>query len=170
MIGYIGRINQAEKRAIGRLATTPANYRGTDYIGKLGVEQSYESELHGTTGVEEVEIDAGGRAVRTPVAHAADAGQQRWCCRSTSSCRRWSRQLFGDRRGALVAIDPRTGEVLAFVSASPDFDPNLFVDGIDAAELAARSTNRPTSRCSTARCAAPIRRARPSSRSWRWPR
>ena len=77
-------------------------------------------------------------------------------------------QLFGDRRGALVAIDPRNGEVLAFVS-KPNFDPNLFVDGIDVENWNALN-ERPTSRCSTARCAAPTRRARPSSPSWRSPR
>jgi penicillin-binding protein 2 len=70
-------------------------------------------------------------------------------------------QLFGDRRGALVAIDPRNGEVLAFVS-KPTFDPNLFVDGIDP-RAGASSTRTSTSRCSTARCAAPTRRAPPSS-------
>jgi penicillin-binding protein 2 len=106
-----------------------ANYRGTEHIGKLGIEQSYESELHGTTGFEEVETSAGGRAVRLLKSHPATPGNT---LRLSVDIRLQAlvEQLFGDRRGALVAIDPRNGEVLAFVS-KPTFDPNLFVDGID---------------------------------------
>ncbi len=128
VVGHIGRINQ---RDVDQLEADDllANYRGTDYIGKIGLEQSYERSLHGTTGVEEVEVDSGGRAVRTlsrtpPVSGAnlvlkLDARLQEVIFRA-----------FGDRRGALVAIEPDTGGVLAFVS-KPGFDPNLFVDGID---------------------------------------
>ena len=128
VIGYIGRINQKE---IDRLEENSelANYRGTDYIGKMGLEQSYERALHGTTGVEQVEIDSAGRAVRllsrTPPTSGSnlvlklDAGLQSLVFKA-----------FGNRRGALVAMDPQTGGVLAFVS-KPGFDPNLFVDGID---------------------------------------
>lgn len=128
VIGYIGRIN---KRDVERLeaAGELANYRGTDYMGKVGLEQSYENLLHGTTGVEQVEIDSAGRAVRvlsrTPPTSGAnlklnlDAGLQALVDKA-----------FGDRRGALVALNPRTGGVLAFVS-KPGFDPNLFVEGID---------------------------------------
>ena len=128
VVGHIGRINQRE---LEQLETdgNDTNYRGTEYIGKVGLEQSYEKHLHGTTGVEEVEVDAGGRAVRTlsrkpPVSGNnivlnLDAGLQETVYRA-----------FGDFRGALVAIDPTNGGVLAFVS-KPGFDPNLFVDGID---------------------------------------
>ena len=128
VIGYIGRIN---KKDLENLETDGvlANYRGTDYIGKVGLEQSYENVLHGTTGVEQVEIDSGGRAVRvlsrTPPVSGAnltlklDAGLQALVDKA-----------FGERRGALVALDPRNGGVLAFVS-KPGFDPNLFVEGID---------------------------------------
>jgi penicillin-binding protein 2 len=128
VIGYIGRINQKE---LDQLETDGdlANYRGTDHIGKTGLEQSYENVLHGTTGVEQIEIDSAGRAVRvlsrTPPSSGAnlalklDAGLQALVDKA-----------FGERRGALVALDPQTGGVLAFVS-KPGFDPNLFVDGID---------------------------------------
>jgi penicillin-binding protein 2 len=131
VLGYIGRINVKESEA---LADEPdevqANYRGTDYIGKLGVEQNYERELHGQTGFEEVETSAGGRAVRRLRASAPTPGNT---VRLSIDIhlQQMVEQLYGERRGALVAIDPRTGELLAFVS-KPTFDPNLFVDGIDS--------------------------------------
>ena len=130
LVGYIGRINQAEKKAMEDWPEeTLANYRGTEHIGKLGVEQSYEAELHGITGFEEVETSAGGRAVRRLRSHPATPGNT---VRLSIDIRLQAlvEQMFADRRGALVAIDPRNGEVLAFVS-KPTFDPNLFVDGID---------------------------------------
>lgn len=128
VLGYIGRINQKEKEAIED-SEDAANYRGTDYIGKLGIEQNYESELHGITGFEEVETSAGGRAVRRLKSNPATPGNT---VRLSIDIKLQAliEELFGDRRGALVAIDPRNGEVLAFVS-KPTFDPNLFVDGID---------------------------------------
>ena len=129
LIGYIGRINQAEKEAIED-AESAANYRGTEYIGKLGVEQSYESELHGITGFEEVEISANGRAVRRLRSNGATPGNK-LVMSIDIGLQAMVESLFGDRRGALVAIDPRNGEVLAFVS-KPTFDPNDFVDGIDS--------------------------------------
>jgi len=128
LIGYIGRINQAEKEAIDETEDA-ANYRGTEYIGKLGVEQSYEAELHGTTGFEEVETSAGGRPVRRLKSNPATPGHK-VVLSIDIKLQALVEQLFGDRRGALVALDPRSGEVLAFVS-KPTFDPNLFVDGID---------------------------------------
>ncbi len=128
LIGYIGRINQAEKEAIDETEDA-ANYRGTEYIGKLGVEQSYEAELHGVTGFEEVETSAGGRPVRRLKSNPATPGHK-VVLSIDIKLQALVEQLFGDRRGALVALDPRSGEVLAFVS-KPTFDPNLFVDGID---------------------------------------
>jgi len=130
LIGYIGRINQAEKAAMENWdEDLQANYRGTESIGKLGLEQRYERELHGTTGFEEVETSAGGRAVRRLGSHPATPGNT-LVLSVDIRLQALVEQLFGDRRGALVAIDPRNGEVLAFVS-KPTFDPNLFVDGID---------------------------------------
>ena len=128
VVGYIGRINQAEKEAI-ESSDDEGNYRGTDYIGKLGVEQSFEQQLHGTTGVEQVETSAGGRAVRKLSTNPATPGDTVMLSIDIK-LQKLVEDMFGDRRGALVAIDPKTGDVLAFVS-KPTFDPNLFVDGID---------------------------------------
>jgi penicillin-binding protein 2 len=131
VLGYIGRINQREKEAIEDWPEEDqANYRGTDYIGKLGIEQAYERDLHGITGFEEVETSAGGRAVRRLRSNPATPGNTLHLALDIK-LQHLIERLFGGRRGALVAIDPRNGEVLAFVS-KPTFDPNLFVDGIDS--------------------------------------
>ncbi len=130
LLGYIGRINQAEKAAMEDWdEADQGNYKGTEYIGKLGLEQSYEKLLHGTAGFEEVETSAGGRAVRRLNSHPPTPGDK-LVLSIDIKLQALVEDLFGTRRGALVAIDPRTGEVLAFVS-KPTFDPNLFVDGID---------------------------------------
>ena len=128
-IGYIGRINQTEKAQIQESEDDEANYRGTEYIGKLGIEQSYEAQLHGLTGVEQLETSAGGRAIRRLSGFAATPGSTVMLSLDIG-LQKMVEDLFGDRRGALVAINPKNGEVLAFVS-KPTFDPNLFVDGID---------------------------------------
>ena len=127
-IGYIGRINDADLKKIDSTNLT-GNYKGTDHIGKLGIEGSYEAELHGTTGTEQVEIDAGGRAIRSLAKSEPIAGNN---LKLTIDIRlqKMAEEAFGEFRGALVAMDPHTGEILAFVSR-PGFDPNLFVDGID---------------------------------------
>ncbi len=131
VLGYIGRINQREAQAMDDWPEEEqANYRGTEYIGKLGIEQSYERELHGITGFEEVETSAGGRAVRRLRSNPATPGNTVHLSIDIK-LQGLIERLFGERRGALVAIDPRNGEVLAFVS-KPTFDPNLFVDGIDS--------------------------------------
>ncbi len=130
LLGYIGRINQAEKKAMEDWSDEEqGNYKGTEYIGKLGLEQSYETELHGSTGVEQVETSASGRAVRRLDSQPPTPGNK-LVLSIDIKLQALVEELFGDRRGALVAIDPRSGEVLAFVS-KPTFDPNLFVDGID---------------------------------------
>ena len=131
LIGYIGRINQTEKKAMEDWPDEElANYRGTEYIGKLGVEQSYEQDLHGQTGFEEVETSAAGRAMRR-LGHRPPTPGNTLVMSIDIRLQALVEELFKDRRGALVALDPRNGEVLAFVS-KPTFDPNLFVDGIDA--------------------------------------
>lgn len=129
VIGYIGRINQRDKERLEEEEDAAANYRGTEYIGKLGVEQRYERELHGITGVNEVETSAGGRATRSLSSRPAIPGQN-VVLSIDIQLQKMVEDLFGGRRGALVALDPNNGEVLAFVS-KPTFDPNLFVDGID---------------------------------------
>ena len=128
VVGHIGRINQKE---VDQLETEDrlANYRGSDYIGKTGLEQSYEKFLHGTTGVEEVEVDSGGRAVRT-LSRTPPVSGNNLVLNLDARLQEIAYNAFGERRGALVAIDPATGGILTFVS-KPGFDPNLFVDGID---------------------------------------
>ncbi len=128
VIGYIGRINQTEKAKIED-DDDQANYRGTEYMGKLGVEQSFESQLHGITGVERIETSAGGRAVRKLASNPSTPGNV-VVLSIDIKLQKLIEDMFGDRRGALVALDPKTGEVLAFVS-KPTFDSNLFVEGID---------------------------------------
>jgi penicillin-binding protein 2 len=129
VIGYIGRINQAEKEKLDD-SDEQANYRGTDYIGKLGVEQSFETQLHGITGVDSMETSAGGRAMRRLASSPATPGNTVKLAIDIK-LQHMVEELFGERRGALVALDPKTGEILAFVS-KPTFDPNLFVEGIDS--------------------------------------
>jgi penicillin-binding protein 2 len=130
VIGYIGRINDRDVEAIEDWNQT-ANYKGSDYIGKSGIEASYERELHGTTGFEEVEVDAGGRAVRTLSRTPPTSGNNLKLALDIK-LQQAAETAFGEHRGALVALDPSTGEVLALVS-KPGFDPNLFVEGIDPA-------------------------------------
>jgi len=128
VIGYMGRINKDDQAALEQEGVD-ANYRGTDYIGKSGVEATYERELHGTTGFEQVEIDAAGRGIRTLKTTPAQAGNN-VVLTLDMRLQRVAENAFGARRGAVVAIEPGTGAVLALVS-KPGFDLNLFVDGID---------------------------------------
>ena len=129
LLGYIGRINQTDADRLEKNDQT-ANYRGTDYIGKTGLEQYYEEELHGTTGVEQVEVDSGGRGVRI-LSRTPPVSGNTLILSIDAKLQDIAEQAFGDYRGALVAIDPANGEVLAYVSR-PGYDPSLFVDGIDA--------------------------------------
>ena len=128
VIGYIGRINQKEAQAIEDWEDS-SNYAGTTHIGKEGLEKSYEKQLHGTTGYEEVEVSAGGRAIRTLKRVPATPGSN-LILSIDIELQRVVEQAFGNRRGALIAIEPATGDILAYVSM-PTFDPNLFVEGID---------------------------------------
>ena len=128
LIGHIGRINQKDLDDLEDKGQS-SNYRGTDYIGKTGLEKSYEDQLHGTTGVEQVEVDSGGRAVRS-LSRTSPISGNNLVLNVDARLQEVVYRAFGDRRGALVAIEPSTGGVLAFVS-KPGFDPNLFVDGID---------------------------------------
>jgi penicillin-binding protein 2 len=129
LIGYIGRINQSDKDQLEENEEVAANYRGSDYIGKTGIEQSYEKELHGTTGVEQVEVDSGGRGVRV-LSRSAPVSGNTLVLTLDAKLQEIADQAFGNFRGALVAIDPNNGEVLAFISR-PGYDPSLFIDGID---------------------------------------
>ncbi|MEB0139938.1 MULTISPECIES: penicillin-binding protein 2 [unclassified Undibacterium] len=128
VIGYIGRISPKDAEIIDDMEDG-ANYNGTDYIGKEGLEKSYEKILHGNTGFEQVEVSAGGRAVRT-LARSPSTSGKNLILSVDIELQKLVEEAFGDRRGALVAIEPATGDVLAFVS-KPTYDPNLFVEGID---------------------------------------
>ncbi|CAP40762.1 penicillin-binding protein 2 [Bordetella petrii] len=128
VVGYIGRIADNDIEALEN-AGQLGNYRGTDVIGKKGIEKSWEEQLHGQTGVEEVEVTASGRPVRTLRRRDPVPGSDIMLSIDLE-LQRIAEEAFGDQRGALVALDPNTGEVLAFVS-QPSFDPNLFIDGID---------------------------------------
>ena len=129
LLGYIGRVTDRDLEKIEEV-DQEANYRGTDHFGKTGLEQRYEFELHGTTGFEQMEVDAGGRAVRT-LARTAPVAGNNLTLTVDSELQRIAEQAFGDRKGALIAIEPATGGILALV-AMPNYDPNLFVDGIDS--------------------------------------
>lgn len=128
LIGYIGRINEKDVEQLEE-DDLASNYLGSDYIGKTGIEQSYEKELHGTTGFEQVEVDAGGKAVRALSRTAPKSGNN-LTLTLDAKLQEIAEQAFGNYRGALVAIDPSNGDILAFVS-KPGYDPNLFIDGID---------------------------------------
>ncbi|HWV19118.1 MAG TPA: penicillin-binding protein 2 [Rhodocyclaceae bacterium] len=128
LLGYIGRINARDVERIED-ADQELNYRGTDHFGKTGLEQNYEFDLHGVSGFEQVEVDAGGRAVRT-LARTAPIAGNKLTLTIDARLQRIAEQAFGDRRGSLVAIEPSSGGVLALVSM-PNYDPNAFVDGID---------------------------------------
>ncbi|KQQ92006.1 penicillin-binding protein 2 [Massilia sp. Leaf139] len=128
VVGYIGRINQRESDALAE-SDDAANYNGTDHIGKEGLEKRYERYLHGTTGYEQVERSAGGRAIRT-LARRPPVPGSNLILSIDIELQKVVEEAFGDQRGAFVAIEPSTGDVLAYVSR-PGFDPNLFVDGID---------------------------------------
>ena len=131
ILGYIGRITERDLTKIED-REQEANYRGTDHFGKSGLEQHYEFDLHGTSGFEQVEVDAGGRPVRT-LARTAPVPGNNLTLTIDAKLQEIVEQAFGDRRGALVAIEPATGGILALVSM-PNYDPNLFVDGIGSAD------------------------------------
>ncbi|OHC62947.1 MAG: penicillin-binding protein 2 [Rhodocyclales bacterium GWA2_65_20] len=129
LLGYIGRVNDNDLDRIEEEEEQEANYRGTEHFGKTGLERHYEFELHGQTGFEQVEVDAGGHAVRT-LASTAPVGGNNLTLTVDAKLQEVAEKAFGDRKGALVAIEPATGGILALVSM-PNYDPNLFVDGID---------------------------------------
>ena len=123
-IGYVGRINEKE---LGKVDAQ--NYSGTNYIGKLGVERFYEAELHGQVGYQTVETNAGNRILRVLERISPIPGRD-ISLHIDSSLQNKAAELLGKRRGAVVAIEPASGGILALVS-TPSYDPNLFVTGID---------------------------------------
>ncbi len=137
-IGYVGRISENELEDLD-----PANYNGTTHIGKTGVEKSYESILHGTVGFEQVETNSQGRRLRVLGRSPARAGQNLYL-NIDARLQSLAEAALGANRGAVVAIEPKTGAVLALASM-PGYDPNPFVNGIDsdAYNLLAKSPDQP---------------------------
>jgi penicillin-binding protein 2 len=141
LIGYIGRVSQKDReKLIAELDSSKSkeddweqrkniNLLGMPYIGKVGVEQSYEQALRGSPGFEQVEITAGGRAVRTLSTSSSTPGKN-LVLSIDIKLQSIVEELYGKRRGAFVAIEPKTGDILAFVS-KPNFNPNDFIEGID---------------------------------------
>lgn len=129
-VGYVGRINEKEMTTIDQVA-----YAGTHYIGKTGIERFYEDTLHGTVGYEEVETNARGRVLRVLKRTDPLPGKD-ITLHLDSRLQAVAEKALGNRRGAVIAIEPETGGVLAFVS-QPGFNPNLFVTGISHADYGA---------------------------------
>jgi len=138
VLGYVGRISQRDIEQID-----VSNYAGTSHIGKSGVEKSYESALHGEVGLEQVEVNAAGRKVRTLEQNAPEPGVDIHL-HLDIELQEVAIRAFGDNNGAAIAINPKNGGVLAFVS-QPGYDPNLFVEGISnrAYDALQENENRP---------------------------
>ena len=124
-VGYVGRIDEKEAKQLD-----PTQYRGTQSIGKTGIERFYEPELHGKVGFEEVETNAQGRVMRV-LRHTDAVAGKNIVLSLDIKLQEAAEEALGDRRGSIIALDPKTGEVLAMVSR-PSFDPNLFVTGISS--------------------------------------
>jgi penicillin-binding protein 2 len=129
-VGYVGRISEEDLDQLG-----DSNYSGTQHIGKTGVEQAYEGVLHGRVGFEQVETNAQGQRVRVLQRTPARAGRNLYL-NLDMRLQQLAEQELGDNRGAVVALEPATGAVLALVS-QPGYDPNPFVNGIETGEYQA---------------------------------
>lgn len=138
VLGYVGRINLEELNAIDT-----RNYSATNHIGKLGIEKFYENELHGTVGYEQAENDASGQAIRVLNQIKPIPGKNLYLT-IDSNLQLAAEQALAGNRGAVVAIQPATGEILALVS-EPTYDPNVFVEGISNQDFLAlqKSPDRP---------------------------
>ncbi|GAB6069622.1 penicillin-binding protein 2 [Thiomicrorhabdus hydrogeniphila] len=123
-IGYVGRINIKELKGLNE-----KEYLGTNIIGKSGIEKYYESDLHGSPGIQQIETNARGRILRKLETIPAIPGKDLHLTLDIK-LQQYAESLLKGKRGAMIALDPQNGEVLAFASM-PTFDPNLFVDGID---------------------------------------
>lgn len=128
VIGYVGRINDKESKRLAENIDDKRRYAGTDLIGKLGIEAQYENVLLGLSGYQSVETNVHGDVLRKLESSPATAGNDLYLSIDYGLQKIAQQQLAG-RRGAIVAIDPKNGEVLAFVS-NPSYDPNPFVSGI----------------------------------------
>lgn len=129
LLGHIGRLSKTDRERLEQ-TDQASSYFGTSHIGKLGLEQFYEAELRGQTGFDRMEITAAGRMVRSLERRLPVPGRNLRLS-IDGELQRIVEKAYGERRGALVAMKPDTGEVLAFVSM-PNFNPALFIDGIDS--------------------------------------
>lgn len=134
-VGYVGRINERELQKLD-----PADYRGTTHVGKVGIERYYEDRLHGDVGYRKVEVDAEGRILRELERVPPQRGQDVHLTLDLG-LQAEAAEALEDYNGSVVALDPRNGEVLAFVS-QPTYDPNLFVNGISQVDYSALATSR----------------------------
>ena len=134
-VGYVGRINEKELQTLD-----PSNYSATTYVGKIGVEKTYEALLHGQVGYQQVETNARGRVLRILERTPPVPGQNLYL-NIDIALQRAAEKAFDGERGALVAISPKTGAVLSLISI-PTYDPNLFVNGIPLATYRALSESR----------------------------
>jgi penicillin-binding protein 2 len=125
VVGYVGRINEKELKKLPR-----AEYRGTHHIGKVGIERTYEQQLHGQTGHVEIEANAQGRSIKTVVTDPPKPGADLYLSLDID-LQKTAYDAFGEKNGAAVAIEVKTGKVLAFISR-PGFNTNLFVTGISS--------------------------------------
>jgi penicillin-binding protein 2 len=123
VVGYVGRTTIEDLKTLD-----PENYRNTDFVGRSGIEQSYETQLHGQSGLRYLEVDAKGRAIRELERIAPVSGQD-ILLTIDLPLQNFAEDLLGNRKGAIVAIDPRNGGILALAS-TPTFDPNQFVEGM----------------------------------------
>lgn len=128
LLGHIGRVSRFDRERLEEAGLTN-DYLGVTHIGKLGIEKSYEPVLKGQPGFQRIEVTASGRLVRELGLKAPEPGKNLHLSIDFGLQTRIE-EAYKGRRGALVAIVPQTGEVLAFVS-QPNFDPNAFVDGVD---------------------------------------
>ena len=127
LIGYINRINIKDIKQLKKNDLF-GNYRGSTHIGKSGIEKFYEKRIHGITGYKKIEVDANQNLIRTIQTVPAISGEDIYLS-IDSRIQKIAENAFGNRKGALVAIDPNNGEILAYVS-QPTFDPSLFTNGI----------------------------------------
>lgn len=132
LVGYVNRISAADLRSMNR--QEQAAYAGTHFYGRTGIERFYEDRLHGRAGFRKVEINARGRILRVVENQPPEPGRDLRLALDLD-VQRAAFEALGDRRGAVVAIDPRDGSLLAFVSR-PGFNPNLFVTGISHGDYA----------------------------------
>jgi penicillin-binding protein 2 len=138
-IGYVSRINQKDVERLTEMGKID-NYEGSTEIGKLGIEKYYEDLLHGKTGSSEIEVNSHGQVIRTLNYHAPESGKD-LILTLDIRLQYYAQEIFGNMKGAVVAIEPATGEILAMYS-NPSYDPNLFVRGIRSKEYS-RLLNNP---------------------------